>query len=419
MERKRGSLTRLSIKLVMAFVMILSVIPAMPPVQVQAAGPFEVRTVADLLKVGTGVDGWTMDADYILMNDIDVSSASWTSIGGFSISGGFTGIFDGKSHVIIGLWGSQGIFNSISAGGVVKNLGLVNISITGGINIGGVTGTNRGAIEYCYVAGSISGNERVGGLTGVNEGAIMNCYSLGSVSGNINIGGIVGYNLGNVEKSYSTSTISGSSHTGGLIGFNFSNGIIRNCVALNLSIIRTTGTENTIGRITGENWIGVNGGIINNCHARNVPNIGGWSVTGIASNEKDGWNTFDGFGYMHTFQVWWATTLNFDFADVWQWCDTEELPILQGLPCPFCNDCSPISGTAAVIDFNFDFNLWEQPYKREDPLWDEDLIDDEDEIDDDEFDETASDDDLDDAVFDDLDEDEFAEMMYFINAGMI
>jgi len=91
-----------------------------------------------------------------------------------------------------------GLFGYVGSGGVVKNMGLENVNVVGGWDVGGLVGQNYyGTVSNCYSTGSVSGGyDRVGGLVGQNYyGTVSNCYSTGSVSGGYDrVGGLVGYN---------------------------------------------------------------------------------------------------------------------------------------------------------------------------------------------------------------------------------
>jgi hypothetical protein len=76
-------------------------------------------------------------------------------------------------------------------------------------------------VSKCYATGSVSGNSSVGGLMGSNGGAVSNSYSTGTVTGNYTVGGLVGDIFdGTVSNSYSTSSVIGNSSVGGLVGEN-------------------------------------------------------------------------------------------------------------------------------------------------------------------------------------------------------
>ena len=144
----------------------------------------------------------------------------------------FTGVFDGNGHTISHLTiegkGYLGLLGQLESGAEVKDLGVVDVSITGsGYYVGGLVGWNRFAavVTHCYSTGTVRGSEYVGGLVGYNEyGAVTHCYSTGAVSGtgeHGNVGGLVGDNHGQVTQCYSTGAVGGDSRVGGLVGYNY------------------------------------------------------------------------------------------------------------------------------------------------------------------------------------------------------
>jgi hypothetical protein len=119
---------------------------------------------------------------YRLVVNIDLKgSNNWTAIGP-SISASFTGSFDGGKHTISNLSVNrnadnlQGMFGIIR--GEVKDLGLVNVSITGNDAVGGMAGMNIGMIQNCYTMGTVGGTTYVGGVVGYNGGTIRNTVAL-------------------------------------------------------------------------------------------------------------------------------------------------------------------------------------------------------------------------------------------------
>jgi len=144
----------------------------------------------------------------------------------------FTGSLDGKKYDISGLnikrqseW-YVGLFGAIGAGGEVKNVGVINVNMTGYNTVGSLAGINYGEISNSNTDGVITGNNRVGGLVGglvdLNEGGnITNSHSSGDVNGMEYIGGLVGDNYnGNISNSYATGSVSinSGSNVGGLLG---------------------------------------------------------------------------------------------------------------------------------------------------------------------------------------------------------
>ena len=149
----------------------------------------------------------------------------------------FTGSFDGQNHTISNLSINRldddgvGLFGAIGAGVEVKNVGVINVNITGNKWwVGGLVGHNyKGNISNSYSTGNVTGHNYVGGLVGENdEGNISNSYSTGNVSGEQYVGGFAGGNRdnGNISNSYSTGNVTGELWAvGGLIGHNLDGNI--------------------------------------------------------------------------------------------------------------------------------------------------------------------------------------------------
>jgi filamentous hemagglutinin family protein len=172
----------------------------------------------------------TLSGNYALGSNIDLSDVTWTPIGNSTTK--FTGKFDGLGHTIDKLTINNslskdkdiGLFGYTNSSATIRNIGLSNVNITGGTwNVGGLVGTNFGAISNSYVGASINGADRVGGLVGLNIGIITNAYATGSVSGSNYVGGLIGWNDGGtISNTYATGSVSGSvSGSGGLIGLNY------------------------------------------------------------------------------------------------------------------------------------------------------------------------------------------------------
>jgi hypothetical protein len=177
---------------------------------------------------------YDLSGNYVLMNNIDCSDTiNW--VGGFEPVGywvsvenshPFTGVFDGQGFNISGLYidrsssSEQGLFG-FTDGAIVRNVGLVNVNISGDERVGGLVGWNDGSVSNSFVIGSVTGNFDVGGLVGHNEGSISDSYSRASVGSGSNVGGLVGYNEGGqITRSYSSGSVSGSGTSGGLVASN-------------------------------------------------------------------------------------------------------------------------------------------------------------------------------------------------------
>ncbi|CAN1523786.1 Filamentous haemagglutinin, N-terminal [Methylophilaceae bacterium] len=212
-----------------------------------------------------------LSADYTLANNIDMSaefsnvSGLWatdrgavTPIGSGFVPVGqddshvFTGAFDGQGHAISGLsinrpdWYGVGLFG-YGAYAPISNVGLLNVQITGNVDVGGLVGNNYyGNISNSYVTGSLAGNGSVGGLVGDNYGGnIRNAYSSANVevnSAGSSAGGLVGHNqYGSISYSYATGRVSGNDYVGGLVGYNYSSNISNSYAS---------------GVVTGNNYVG-------------------------------------------------------------------------------------------------------------------------------------------------------------------
>ncbi len=146
----------------------------------------------------------------------------------------------GNGHTISNLYINRPRTNdvglvSITDGGFVKRLGLVNASVTGNYDVGAVVGrANVGGVHESYATGRVSGTYGVGGLVGwVSTNAqIRTSYSAGHASASHSYaGGLVGFTGGWIENSYSTAAASSSRSAGGLAGGNGYGGVIENTYA--------------------------------------------------------------------------------------------------------------------------------------------------------------------------------------------
>jgi hypothetical protein len=126
----------------------------------------------------------------------------------------FIGQFDGFGHVIDGLASSPspylqsvgGLFGSIGATGVVRNVGVTNAYISA-ISAGLLAGQNAGLISNTYSTGSLNGGNYAGGLVGRNDGTIERSWSSAAIRTSGEGGGLVGLNRGSIVQSFATGTV--------------------------------------------------------------------------------------------------------------------------------------------------------------------------------------------------------------------
>lgn len=255
--------------------------------------PYLIRNAADLAQLANLVNAGTSPYDssdtyYKLENNIDLSAygedydegEGWIPIG--KQSHFFRGIFDGNNKVITGLYINrsdvldQGLFGWIH-GGTVKNLGVkdVDIILNGTQYLGAVAGrmTNYAKIENCYVTGSISGTAGdVGGVAGyVDNSFVKRCYSACDVnSDGSQLGGVVGYLVGGtLQYCYSTGSVSSTNEcVGGVVGTVTSDGTVQYCYST--GSVSSTADDSRVGGVLGYGIAGT----IKNCAALNASIIG-------------------------------------------------------------------------------------------------------------------------------------------------
>jgi len=216
-----------------------------------------------------------LDASYLLTSDIDASiTKTWENGEGFLPIGSesyFKGKFDGDNHVISNLYLANGkcsyvgLFSDNGSRGIIRNLKLTNVYISG-IVTGGVAGFNDGLIENVSVQGEIDGVNDEGGIVGINaSGTVRYSYADVSITGDIIIGGIAGSNGKEIRDSYA------------LVNFKKING--------------REGMKEDTGLLVGDN----HGNIYNSYVVANKLNYRKFNFTG--NNEKNKYNSYAAIFY--------------------------------------------------------------------------------------------------------------------------
>jgi hypothetical protein len=269
----------------------------------------EIRDWYDLDAVRDNTRG-----HHTLMNDLDSTTAGykelasptanegkgWQPIIGILYPWGdyisFAGTFDGQGYEIRDLFINRpneddvGLFES--SDGIIKNIGVVNATVTGDGEVGGLLGANFGTVSNSYSTGRVTGNHRVGGLVAENhQGTVSNSYSSAKVTGSDQVGGLVGWNNeSNVTDSYSTGSVTGNDYVGGLVG---SNGLFGSPGIISNSFwdIETSGQTASDGG-TGKNTT----------QMKNINTFSGagWNITAVALNQTNPayiWNIVNNVTY--------------------------------------------------------------------------------------------------------------------------
>ncbi|MFA5930885.1 MAG: GLUG motif-containing protein [archaeon] len=243
---------------------------------------------SDLQSVSNNLSG-----NYVLGQDINCSETkNWNGGAGFNPIGnsnqGFTGIFDGNRKIISDLYINKpsakqvGLF-VYTFRATIKDVGLVNSNITGGTQVGALTGFFVGSINNSYSTGKVNGIDQVGGLVGWNGGTISDSYSTANVSGTNNVGGLAGYSMYGecvINNSFSTGKIVGTGdNVGGLMG------AFNGCKINNSSSVGSVIGKSNVGGLVGFSGVygSLDGSLINNSYSAGDVN-GASNVGGLVGN---------------------------------------------------------------------------------------------------------------------------------------
>ncbi|MBR7637056.1 YDG domain-containing protein [Janthinobacterium lividum] len=223
-----------------------------------------------------GIGSLGLGNSYRLAGNIDASgTTNWNDGQGFvPIAGsgsGFSGVFDGAGFTLSNLkidrslasGSAAGLFGTVQ-GGTLRNLTLSGGSVTGTANVGALAGeVVSGNIDGVNSSMAVSGQRNVGGLVGSNGGAITLSASSGAVTGiNVDgggaIGGLAGLNASgaSITTSYATGVVTGAREMiGGLVGNNQG------------ALSQSYATGNVTGARSIGGLVGLNGGSIDDAYA--------------------------------------------------------------------------------------------------------------------------------------------------------
>ena len=192
--------------------------------------------------------------------------------------------YDFRLSADIDLSGSPGLYipylaaNFDGNGYTMSNL-YINHSFAGGVGLFGYN--SRGIVKDILVTDvNITGYAYVGGVVGWNDGEVVNSSAQGYVLGDWYSGVLVGYNRGNISESFATGTVTGHQSIGGLVGFNDEGSIDDSDAVTNVTANRNVG-----------GFVGENSGHIQNSYS--IGNVTGGTPGGlIGSNEGTVLNSF-------------------------------------------------------------------------------------------------------------------------------
>ena len=300
-------------------------------------------------------EGIIIGADYVGgcfgIDDTNNSSNITISISDTYIHADISG-----NNYVGGMYGKNyaRAYNTIN----LNNCGYVG-DIKGNSYVGGLVGKftapNNSTTQNCFALSTIVANgDYIGGLIGNNNvmsyapgTTITNCYFNGLVSGGNQVGGLVGNKEeGLISSSYANGRIEGKKNIGGLVGSlgSYYYGLnIKKSVAINT---RVTATEETVGRIVGENKgkIGTPGSSNENkSYNRTIV-----MNQGIAIDVKDDEQNGTGVSSATLKLKGTYVSMGFDFTDVWEIQETECFPYFKTQTPPPVILSDVISGATSV-----------------------------------------------------------------------
>ena len=177
---------------------------------------------------------------YLLMNNLDASTAGYSELASTTANGGkgwepvgvygaeFTGSLNGQGYEIRDLFiersdeSEVALFGRVGAEGLIEDIGIMNVTVTGRHNVATLAGFTSGTVRGARSGGRVVGDSYVGGLVAYNTagGTVQDSCSTADVIGTGDAGGLTGYNGGLVIGSWSSGSVIGGAYAGGLAGRN-------------------------------------------------------------------------------------------------------------------------------------------------------------------------------------------------------
>ena len=272
--------------------------PSKPSIGDGVDNPYQISTAAELAWFRDQVNSGNNTISATLTDNIDLSNfchakdgtkyteeVNWTPIG--NSDNMYQGTFDGNGKTIrnlyinvisenIGITGYAGFFGYADVGSNIKNITFDNAKVksTGDdcytgilVGIAGSCIENIKTLVNC----SVEGKDNVGGIAGAVDSNIGNCENHAMVNGANFVGGIVGYYYSSDKSitscaNYGVVTGTGN-QVGGMAG-HFGSGTILNCA--------------NYGDITGTFYVGNLIGCADECNLNNV--LGTGNVTATSRN---------------------------------------------------------------------------------------------------------------------------------------
>ncbi|WP_407267837.1 InlB B-repeat-containing protein [Radiobacillus sp. PE A8.2] len=261
--------------------------------------PYKISTADQLDEVRNYLND--PNVYFELANDIDLSDyTDWTPIG--DDDDPFLGHFDGNGYVIRHLnvnnvdppYRTQysGLFGL--SDGIIENVRLESVHVTGDYYVGSLVGQNEGMIKNADVSGYVTGVRDTGGLTGVNLGTIESSHSSANVEGNSAYnyaGGLVGrlgestYDFNKYEMIYVSGTIKTSSASGNVRDTDSIGGLVGGVESGDITQSFATGEINGSFEVGGLVGVLSKGAITQSYATGNVS--GSYKIGGLVGHNND------------------------------------------------------------------------------------------------------------------------------------
>ncbi|MBN1506545.1 MAG: PASTA domain-containing protein [Sedimentisphaerales bacterium] len=244
--------------------------------------PYQIATAAQLAAI-RGMDPALGRKHYVLTASIDLSGVTQSE----AMIPLFWGTLDGNGYTIRSLRiegsNTRALIDLMDRMAEVRNLGVVDVYVSGGSRPAALVSNNMGRVTNCYSTGTVIGDGFAGGLVAMNWGTVTDSYSTVTVEGTVHVGGLIAENSGALSFCHSTGDVVGTDTVGGLVGMNTGTITSSYCAATVWAMGRWTGglvgynsgkitSSYADATVTGEyefvgGLVGDNGGVVSSCYS--------------------------------------------------------------------------------------------------------------------------------------------------------
>ena len=178
------------------------------------ANPYRICSTAQFLNIGASSQAGKSFRQTV---DLDFSGITFTPVGNGTTP--FEGTYDGLQNDLADIIYSNsadtlpvGVFRILGVSSLIKNLNVLNVSMTGNERTGGLAGRASGRIQSVTLSGAITGNAHVGGLIGDQAASGL------SVSGSEVVGTVISLGTSGSISNSAFGSRTALTGAGGVIG---------------------------------------------------------------------------------------------------------------------------------------------------------------------------------------------------------